>query len=315
MAASTSSTLFWNRTACASSVSCNIPARANALVPILASSITFRISPSDCRKSRFVTVAVSQKNGVGKIGIRAQASSTVLVAKELERVAAKESLLLSIRDAGGLQGLADPEADARARIDVNEKILMLERLNPTPRPTTSALFDGSWEFQFAGAQSPGLVAAQTLLKGFSPSLASITSLTLLIGDGVAKATGKLKVLNTVESIFTLTSKLEVEGPLRLKEEYVEGLISTPTVPEGTIPSQLKGVMEQFTAAVAQLPDNMKDIVSSGVKLPLNNTFSRELLVSYLDEEVMVARDKSGIPDVLVRVESYVTSTVVPEYVS
>ncbi|KAL2652165.1 hypothetical protein R1flu_020293 [Riccia fluitans] len=59
----------------------------------------------------------------------------------------------------GIARPADPEADAKARIDVNEQIFALEHLNPTPRPTTSSLFDGSCEFHFAGATSPGLIAA------------------------------------------------------------------------------------------------------------------------------------------------------------
>ncbi|KAL3699688.1 hypothetical protein R1sor_017710 [Riccia sorocarpa] len=260
-----------------------------------------------------------QRNFASRIvSIRVQAGSSALLAKELERVAAKEDLLLSIKDAGGLRGLPDPEADAVARIDVNEKILALERLNPTPRPTTSPLFEGSWEFQFVGATSPGLIAAQALLKNVPQSLASISALTLVIEDGFSRAVGYLKVLNVVETTFMLTARLEVEGPLKLREEYVEGLLATPSMPEGTVPSQLNGVMEQLSAAVQQLPEGMKDIFSSGVKLPLANTFKRELLISYLDDEVMVARDKFGIPDVLVRKDfpvTVVSTTVVPEYVT
>ncbi|KAL2652164.1 hypothetical protein R1flu_020292 [Riccia fluitans] len=81
---------------------------------------------------------------------------------------------------------------------------------------------------------------------------------------------------------------------------------------------LNEVISQLSAAVQQLPEGVKEIFSSGVKLPLNNTFKRELLISYLDEEVMVARDKSGVPDVLVRMESLHTDaspTAVPEFVS
>lgn len=242
-----------------------------------------------------------------------------MLAKEMERVAAKEALILSIKDAGGLKGLADPVANDKARIDVNEKILNLERLNPTPRPTTSPALEGLWQFEWAGAQSPGIVAARTLLGRFPSALASIDSLTLLILDGSAQARGFLKIFNTVESSFTLVTKLTVEGPLRLKEEYVEGLVATPTIPEGTIPPQFKGVFDQLVSAVQRLPDTIKEVLNGGVKIPLNGTFTRELLVSYLDDEIMVARDKSGVPDVLQRLETPLidrsTDVIVPEYMS
>lgn len=76
------------------------------------------------------------------------------------------------------------------RIDVNERIVGLERLNPTPRPTTSAflssilnyflntkivltsfktwfrapVFEGQWKFEWFGSSSPGLLAAKVLFQ-------------------------------------------------------------------------------------------------------------------------------------------------------
>ncbi|CAM6090057.1 unnamed protein product [Calypogeia fissa] len=258
---------------------------------------------------------------IGGWSVRAEAGSgsSAMVAKEMERVAAKEALILSIRDAGGLKGLTDPVAYDKAKIDVNEKILTLERLNPTPRPTTSPVLEGLWQFEWADARSPGIVAARTLLGRIPPALASIDSLTLLILDGSAQARGFLKIFNTVESSFTLFTKLTVEGPLRLKEEYVEGLVATPKVPEGSMPAQFKGVFDQLVSAIERLPDTIKEALNSGVKIPLSGMFSRELLISYLDEEVMVARDKSGVADVLLRLESPImdssTDVIVPEYMS
>lgn len=39
----------------------------------------------------------------------------------------------------------------------------------------------------------------------------------------------------IESKFILSTKLSVEGPLRMKEEYVEGVLESPTVNEKTVP--------------------------------------------------------------------------------
>jgi hypothetical protein len=40
------------------------------------------------------------------------------------------------KDAGGFEGLVSGKTTEYQRIDVNERITGLERLNPTPRPTT-----------------------------------------------------------------------------------------------------------------------------------------------------------------------------------
>lgn len=78
------------------------------------------------------------------------------------------------------------------RIDVNERITSLERLNPSPRPTTyvfttfellssytnlasvlgkwlfffsrSPCFEGRWNFEWFGSGSPGLLAARVIFE-------------------------------------------------------------------------------------------------------------------------------------------------------
>jgi hypothetical protein len=243
-----------------------------------------------------------------------------LSAKELERDAAKEALLLAIADAGGVDALVSGNEDKVGRITVGEKLLVLERLNPTPRPTTSPLLEGLWEFKWAGARTPGVIAARTLLRRFPSVLATIKSINIIILDGTTKATASLKLFNTVETSVTLSTKLIAEGPTRLKEEYVEGVLASPSVLESDIPSQLKGAYGQLVAAVQRLPNTVRDILAGGVKVPLTGTYERLLLISYLDEEILVARDESGVPDVLYKLQPAIPViepevTVIPEYVS
>lgn len=45
-------------------------------------------------------------------------------------------LLFQFKDAGGFQSLVGGKTTEMQRIDVNERVVGLERLNPTPRPTT-----------------------------------------------------------------------------------------------------------------------------------------------------------------------------------
>lgn len=78
----------------------------------------------------------------------------------------------------------------------------------------------------------------------------------------------------IESNFILSTKLSVEGPLRMKEEYAEGIIESPTIDESTIPEQLKGAFGQAATTMQQLPVPVRDVVTNGLKVPLS-----ELLIN------------------------------------
>ena len=87
------------------------------------------------------------------------------------------------------------------------------------------------------------------------------------------------LLMQIESTFILLSKLTVEGPLRMKEEYVEGILETPTIIEETVPEQLKGAFGQAAQVVQQLPVPIKDAFSSGLKIPLSKHFDVWIIFS------------------------------------
>ncbi|KAJ7547281.1 hypothetical protein O6H91_08G078200 [Diphasiastrum complanatum] len=221
---------------------------------------------TSCKK-RWIVVAVSG------------GTSTAQYAKEMERVAAKEALLLT-----------------RGR---------------------SPLLEGLWELQWAGAPSPASIAARYFIKVLPSTLVSISALNLLIWDGSAKLSASFKILGTIDMSFSLTSKLTVEGPLRLKEEYVEGLLTTPSVPENTVPSQLKDFYDQAISSIQRLPDTLREALSGGLKVPLTGMFQRQLIISYLDDEILIVRDVSGAPEVLSRAEGVASVSAEPEseYVS
>ncbi|CAB4317224.1 unnamed protein product [Prunus armeniaca] len=224
-------------------------------------------------------------------------------AKEMERLSAKESLLLAFKDAGGFEALVTGKTTDMERIDVNERITSLERVNPTPRPTTSPFLEGRWNFEWFGSASPGLFAARFIFQRFPSTLASLSKMEVVIKDGNAEITANLKLLNSIESKFTLSTKLSVEGPVRMKEEYVEGILETPTVIEETIPEQLKGAFGQAVSTVQQLPFPIRDAFSSGLKVPLTGAFVRLFMISYLDTEILILRDAAGVPEVLTRLDT------------
>lgn len=80
----------------------------------------------------------------------------------------------------------------------------------------------------------------------------------------------------IQNRFVLTTQLSVEGPIRMKEEYVEGFLETPKISEETLPEQLKGLIGQTAGALQQLPASIRDAVSEGVKLPLSKYIRLDL---------------------------------------
>lgn len=234
--------------------------------------------------------------------------SPSVYAREMERLSAKESLLLALKDAGGFEALVTGKTTSIQRIDVNERITSLERLNPSPRPTTSPCFQGRWNFEWFGSGSPGLLAARVIFERFPSTLVNLSRMEILITDSNAKATANIKLLNSIESKIVLSTKLTVEGPLRLREEYVEGMVESPTVIEEAVPETLKGALGQATTTLQQLPDVIKDALSTGLRIPLSGSFERFFMISYLDEEVLIVRDTSGVPEVLTRLESPSSTT-------
>lgn len=67
----------------------------------------------------------------------------------------------------------------------------------------------------------------------------------------------------------------------MKEEYVEGILETPTVIEETVPEQLKGAFGQALSTVQQIPVSFRDAFSSGLKIPLCKHFDIWIISFYL----------------------------------
>ncbi|KAF7818954.1 putative plastid-lipid-associated protein 13, chloroplastic isoform X1 [Senna tora] len=300
------------------------------MASLQASIFAITAIPSSCKSSSFTStpmLSLSRKASatrrLPRISLcRAMVQQEVqgapaAYAKEMERLSAKESLLLAFKDAGGFEALVTGKTSDIQKIDVNERITSLERLNPTPRPTTSPFLEGRWNFEWFGAGSPGLFAAKFIFENFPSSLANLSKLDVFIKDGTAKITANVKLLNSIESKIVLSTKLSVEGPLRLKEEYVEGVLETPTVIEDSVPDQLKGALGQATNALQQVPVPIRDAVNSGLKVPLSGSFQRLFMISYLDEEILIIRDTAGVPEVLTRLDASPSSLAEasPEYES
>lgn len=169
------------------------------------------------------------------------------------------------------------------RVMVNELLVKLERTNPTQSPATSPLLNGEWDLVYAGGRGPGLLAFPPLLAGAAAAARAPDGLVQLRRTKVAISRTQPRVLASGEAALlgglgpfapqlavalAVESTLEAESDLRLKETY-------------------------FSVAVGG---------SKAVEVPKQAAFSRLLFVTYLDDDLLVARDECGAPEILLRRE-------------
>jgi len=176
---------------------------------------------------------------------------------------------------------------AQSRAVISELLLQLEAKNPTKSPTDSTLITGNWRFGYNGGVAPGLVPSPTrpialamYAGGFSPGTLGLTLASMLPDD----------LIKTED--FTLA--ISGMGPYT----------STASV-------KVKALGRQFTAKVkceliaesgVRLRETYKSVEVYGrpSEVPASFQYERRMFISYLDEDLMVARDETGTADILFR---------------
>mmetsp|Transcript_32499 Transcript_32499/g.71028 ORF Transcript_32499/g.71028 Transcript_32499/m.71028 type:complete len:279 (-) Transcript_32499:261-1097(-) len=234
-----------------------------------------RLSPHESRAG----CSLNAKRAQAHKGARCRALTTRLNAQPLVYASAMKDDFL-----GKLS--REINSTAEDRLLVSETLPKVEASNPTTNPAYSTLLDGEWELIYSGGVSPGPVPSPTreiaLLMyagGFTPgmflmSVASkmpgevlrLTNVKVTIDSQTSSATAlSTATLFGSEYELSLKNTLEAESALRLRETYTQAVVAGNEV---------------------ALPDALK--------------WERLLFVTYLDETMMVVRDESGAPDVLVR---------------
>ena len=193
---------------------------------------------------------------------------------------AKEALQAEMGD-----GLVGKKPDKAV---VGEILLALEATNPTQSPATSPLLNGDWKIAYATSASPGLNALKQQLANVkrapkSPSGAALVEVedpivTIKPDQPRVSTAVKSRVLS-FNNTQRLISRLEAESAVRLVETYDAA------------------ESDQFN-----------------LRLPFQSPvqFKRTLLVSYLDDDMLVLRDAAGRPDVLMRMRTVVEPSEVVE---
>jgi hypothetical protein len=182
------------------------------------------------------------------------------------------------------------EVSDSKRATINEVILKLEALNPTKEPAKSSLVNGVWDLRYAagytsdwamasptrqlalflysGGYSPGLFAISVANMGILKSLVDIQNVDISISREQPRILASVKVKSVFgESSVNVNCKLEVESDVRLRETY-----------EST------------------------SVMGRSVEFPEMLRYSRTFYVTYVDEDILIIRDGSGVPELLVRKE-------------
>lgn len=174
------------------------------------------------------------------------------------------------------------------RFSINEAILKLEALNPTEDPTSSPLLNGVWNlrysggydddwavqsptrnlalFVYSGGYSPGLFALN-LASSLPQSLVDVGELEIAISREQPRIEAKIdvKFLGGAANDVVVKARLDTASSLRFTETYESATLLGQTV-----------------------------------DLPQAVQYSRDLYIAYLDEDVLIVRDGSGVPEILIR---------------
>lgn len=196
-----------------------------------------------------------------------------------------EALITSVLDR--LSGLSG-EVSAESRSAVNEALLKLEAINPTTNPTMSPLLNGVWELKYAagyasdwalqsptrqlalflysGGYSPGIFAL-SLAQKLPSTLVDVGELEISISRQQPRIEAKVDVKffgRTSEDVI-VKCRLDVQSGVRFSEVYESAVV-----------------------------------LGQNIALPAQVQYSRDLYITYVDEDLLIVRDASGVPEVLVR---------------
>ncbi|KAL3938809.1 MAG: hypothetical protein SGBAC_006352 [Bacillariaceae sp.] len=179
------------------------------------------------------------------------------------------------------------EVSETARAEINEVLYKLEALNPTTEPAKSSLLNGEWELKFSGGYvSEGAIDSPTrqialflYSGGYSPGIFAL-SLARKLPAGLVSV-GDLKI-----NIFEQQPRIQASVDLRL--------------PFGESSVQVKAALKTESDIRLRETYESAEVMGNTIEIPELLQYSRELYVTYLDEDLLVVRDGSGIPELLVR---------------
>lgn len=187
------------------------------------------------------------------------------------------------------------EVSAETRAAINEALYKLEAMNPTKvSPTMSPLLNGVWELRYAGG-----FASEWSLPSPTRQLALF-----LYSGGYSPGLFALQLAQKLPSALVTTGDLEIA--IAREQPRVEATIGVKLLGGAENKIQVKARLEVQSDVRLQETYESASVFDNAVDIPAQLQYSRDLYVTYLDDDLLVVRDASGIPEVLVRKEKTFT---------
>jgi len=194
-----------------------------------------------------------------------------------------DSVMNVLPDAGTVLEISE---DTRSKI--NEALLKLETLNPTADPTSSTLLNGIWSLRYAGGYSS---------EGTLPSPTRQLALFLYSG-GYSPGLFALSLAQKLPASFVEVGDLEIT--ISRSQPRIEASVNVKALGGGDNNVVVKARLSADSDIRFTETYEAATVLEQDIDIPQQVQYSRQLYVTYLDEELLVIRDASGVPEVLVR---------------
>lgn len=180
------------------------------------------------------------------------------------------------------------EISEEKRSAINEALYKLESMNPTKQPTISPLLNGVWELRYVGGYS---------MDGALPSPTRQIALFLYSG-GYSPGLFALNLAQKLPSALVELQDLEIA--ISRQQPRVEASIKVKFLGRSENKISVKTSLETLSDVRMRETYESATLLGNPVDLPGPLQYGRDLYVTYVDEDLLVVRDASGVPEVLVR---------------
>jgi hypothetical protein len=254
--------------------------RVHAIPSISSSVIIQRMSETDYDDS-----SPSDSSDDSSFTVQKSDTTTATIDVDNKQPTASETVVSSIMDY--LPPSLSSDISASDRASINESILRLEALNPTKDPAYSPLINGVWTLKYAGGYSESKIPSPTrdlalflYSGGYSPGLFAL---------GLAqKLPSQLVELGDLEiSISRVQPRIEAKIDVKLFGGSSESI-------------EVRARLEEDSGLRFTETYESASVLGQMIDIPEALQYSRDLYVSYVDEDILVVRDGAGIPEILVR---------------
>jgi len=179
-------------------------------------------------------------------------------------------------------------ADKDTRAKINEALLKLECMNPTEDPSGSPLLNGVWSLKYAGGyDSEGALNSPTRQIAL-----------FLYSGGYSPGLFALSLASQLPSALVEVGDLEIA--ISREQPRIEANIDVTLFGGNANEVSVKAALDVKSGVRLTETYESASVLGQAVDLPKAVQYTRDLYITYLDEDVLVVRDGSGVPEILMR---------------